>query len=169
MAAIDSYFWISPGVTLAGAAVFGLIVGSFLNVVIHRLPLMMQAQWDAEADQADQADRADLGGRAAEAVPAASPLHDGSRAGTPAPFNLMVPRSRCPHCGHGITAAENIPVLSWLWLRGRCSACGARISARYPLVEILSGMLAVASIAHFGPTLAGLGAAALCFALIALH
>jgi leader peptidase (prepilin peptidase)/N-methyltransferase len=146
LAAIDSSYWITPGLTLACAALFGLIVGSFLNVVIHRLPLMMQAQWEAEAAQLREA--------AAEAEAA--------------PFNLVVPRSRCPHCGHQITAAENIPVLSWLWLRGRCSACGARISARYPLVEILSAALAAASIAHYGLTPAGGAAAVLCFALIAL-
>ncbi|MGZ8340528.1 MAG: prepilin peptidase, partial [Telluria sp.] len=86
----------------------------------------------------------------------------------PAAFNLIVPRSRCPHCGHQITASENIPVLSWLWLRGRCSACKARISARYPLIEVLSGGLAFACIWYYGLTLVGVAAVALSFALITL-
>jgi len=102
--------------TLGG--VFGLLVGSFLNVVIHRLPKMMERQWAEEC--------AELAGRPAEPQP---------------PFNLMVPRSRCPHCGHQIRWHENIPVLSWLALRGKCSSCGTPISPRYPAVELVTGAL----------------------------
>jgi leader peptidase (prepilin peptidase)/N-methyltransferase len=155
LTAIDIHYWISPAATLACAGVLGLIVGSFLNVVIHRLPLMMQAQWEAEAAGISAQHSPDREGNSAEA-------------GAPASFNLVVPRSRCPHCGHPITALENIPVLSWLWLRGKCAACKVPISARYPLVEILSGLLALASIWHFGLTPAGGGAAFFCFSLIAL-
>jgi len=93
--------------------VLGLLIGSFLNVVIHRLPKMMERQWQQEA--------ADMAG---QELPAQ------------VPFNLLVPRSRCPHCGHVIAWHENIPVLSYLALRGKCSACKAPISARYPLVEL---------------------------------
>lgn len=102
------------------AGVLGLCVGSFLNVVIHRLPLMMQAQW--------RADCAELDGQA----PAPSE-----------PLNLFKPGSRCPSCGTAIRALHNVPVVSWLALRGRCAACRAPISARYPAVELLGGAIAV--------------------------
>ncbi len=117
------------------ALVVGLCVGSFLNVVIHRLPKIMEREWQEEC--------AALRG---ETAPEAEPL------------SLARPRSRCPGCGHQISAAENIPVLSWLLLRGRCSACKARISARYPLVELTAGLTAAFSAWHFGPGLAALGA-----------
>jgi len=106
---------------------FGLVVGSFLNVVIHRLPKMMERDWQTQC--------AELRG---EAVPPAEK------------FNLFVPRSRCPACGHRVSALENIPLASWAILRGRCSACKARISARYPLVELLGGIAAVWSAMRFG-------------------
>ncbi len=100
------------------AGVLGLLVGSFLNVVIYRLPKMLERQWAAEC--------ADLAGK----EPA-----------TAEPFNLLVPRSRCGQCGHAIRWYENIPVLSYAFLRGKCSACGSRISIRYPLVELFTGAL----------------------------
>ena len=99
--------------------VFGLLIGSFLNVVIHRLPKMMERQWAGQC--------AELSGQTAEAEP---------------PFNLVTPRSRCPHCGHMIRWYENIPVLSYLIvLRGRCAGCQAAISLRYPVVELATGAL----------------------------
>ena len=105
-----------PTATVLG--VLGLLVGSFLNVVIYRLPKMMERRWAAECAE----------------------LQD-----KPAPeetaFNLMVPRSACPHCGHPIAWHENIPVLSYLWLRGRCGHCRAGIAVRYPLVELCTGLL----------------------------
>ncbi|HEY6722151.1 MAG TPA: A24 family peptidase [Burkholderiales bacterium] len=107
--------------------VFGLVVGSFLNVVIHRLPKMMEREWQEQC--------AELRGET---------LAPAER------FDLFMPRSRCPSCRHGITAAENIPLLSWGLLRGRCSACGTHISARYPLVELLGGIAAAWSAARFG-------------------
>ena len=94
-------------------ALFGLCIGSFLNVVIHRLPLMLERGWKMES--------ADLLGVAHEETPA---------------ITLSTPRSRCPSCGHAIAWYENIPLASWLWLRARCSACKAPISARYPLIEL---------------------------------
>ena len=127
------------------ALVFGLLVGSFLNVVIHRVPIMLEADWAAQA--------AEMRGEELPAQPA---------------FNLMTPRSRCPHCGHQITALENIPVLSWLVLRGKCRGCGAPISARYPIVELITGLLSVLAIWQLGFTAAGLGAVLLGFFLVAL-
>ncbi|MBM3373206.1 MAG: prepilin peptidase [Betaproteobacteria bacterium] len=127
------------------AAVLGLCVGSFLNVVIHRLPKMMERQWRAEC--------AELSGQAAPAADR---------------YNLVLPRSACPQCGHRITALENIPVLSWLLLRGRCSACGTAISVRYPAVELLSGLLSGYVAWRFGFGLAGCGALVFVWAMIAL-
>jgi leader peptidase (prepilin peptidase) / N-methyltransferase len=131
----------------AGGCVFllGLFVGSFLNVVIHRLPIMMERQWLAEA-----------AGLRNEAV-AESPH-----------FNLMVPRSRCPHCGHQITALENVPVLSWLALKGRCSSCKTGISPRYPLVEIATALLSLLVFITFGPSAKTVVALPLTWALVSL-
>ena len=98
----------------------GLLFGSFLNVVIYRIPKMMERQWQAEC--------AELSGNTSETDE--QPV-----------FNLMVPRSRCSGCGHAITWYENIPVLSYLFLRGKCSACGAPYGIRYPLVELVTGLL----------------------------
>jgi len=127
------------------AAVLGLMVGSFLNVVIHRLPKMMERGWMAEC--------AELRGE--------PPLQAEK-------LTLATPRSRCPHCGHGITAVENIPLLSFLLLRGRCRACQARISPRYPLVEALSGLLSGYAVWRFGASWAGVGALLFIWGMIAL-
>ncbi len=113
-----------------GLAVLGLCVGSFLNVVIHRMPLMLEQQWKADA-------------RSVLEMPEAAPDE-----GTP--LSLSRPRSRCPACGHQIRWYENIPLLSWLALRGKCSACSARISVRYPLVELATGALFAACAWRFG-------------------
>jgi leader peptidase (prepilin peptidase) / N-methyltransferase len=113
---------IASGLDASVLGVLGLLVGSFLNVVIHRLPKMMEAQWAAEC--------ADMQGSTTQ-EPAAAPTR----------YNLVVPRSACPHCGHPIRWFENIPVFSYLLLQGKCSGCGARISPRYPLVELLCGLL----------------------------
>ena len=118
---------------IAVFGLFGLLIGSFLNVVVHRLPKIMERQWAQES--------AEITG---------SPLAPAE------PFNLVVPRSRCPHCGHAITALENIPVISYLALRGRCSACQAPISVRYPLVELSTGALFAFSACQFGTGISGL-------------
>lgn len=112
-----------PALDAALLGLLGLLVGSFLNVVIHRLPRMMELRWAAECAQL----QAPTG--ATEPPPAV------------APFNLMVPRSRCPHCGHQIRWFENIPVFSYLALRGRCADCRAPISARYPVIELANAAL----------------------------
>lgn len=164
--AVDTAYWVSPALTVIVAVIFGLLVGSFLNVVIHRLPKMMQAEWEAELAEM-QAHAQPPGHESANGAAATTAAH--ARA-TPErePYNLMVPRSRCPHCGHAITALKNIPLVSWLVLRGRCSECRAPISARYPGVELLSGVLVGVAIWWFGFTLAGIGAAGLSLALVAL-
>lgn len=130
---------------LVCAVLLGLFVGSFLNVVIFRLPQMMEYEWQAQA--------AEMRG---EEVP------------PPLPFNLAVPRSRCPHCAHLIGAIENIPLLSYLVLRGRCRHCRAPIGLRYPVVELLSAALCGCAVWYLGPGLAALGAMLFVWALIAL-
>lgn len=127
------------------AGVLGLLVGSFLNVVIHRLPQMLERQWKAEC--------ADMLGQ--------PPAEE-------APLTLSTPRSRCPHCGHMIRWYENVPVLSWLVLRGRCSSCKAGISPRYPLVELLTAALFATCIATRGLGPEGLAFCGFSAALVAL-
>jgi leader peptidase (prepilin peptidase) / N-methyltransferase len=123
---------LSPTACVVAAALLGLIVGSFLNVVIYRLPLILDRQWRAECAQAE----------ASSAPPASSEQ--------PAPFNLIVPRSACASCHRTISAIHNIPVLSFVLLRGRCAYCQARISLRYPAVELLTGALTVLVVLRFG-------------------
>ena len=127
------------------AGIVGLCVGSFLNVVIHRVPKMLERGWAAQC--------AELRGETPAVLPA---------------YNLVVPRSACPSCGHGITALENVPLLSWLVLKGKCSSCGAAIAGRYPAVELLGAALAVAAIWRFGPTWQAVAACVLLWTLVAL-
>ena len=134
-----------PAVFALAAGLLGLMVCSFLNVVIHRLPIMMERDWAAQC--------AEFRGETAPALEA---------------FSLARPRSRCPQCGHLITALENIPLISWLLLRGRCKGCAAPISLRYPLIEAATGLLFALAAWHFGFTAAGLGALVLIAALLAL-
>ena len=127
------------------AVVVGLCVGSFLNVVIHRLPRILERQWRAECAQLS-----------------------GTEPPTEERYDLVLPRSRCPACGHAITARENIPLISYFMLRGRCSSCNTRISARYPLVEALAGLLSGYVAWRFGFSAAALGALLFCWAMVAL-
>ena len=127
--------------------IFSLMIGSFLNVVIHRLPIMLEREWQAEYRNYFSPDEEQA---------------------TEPRYNLMVPRSACPHCGHAITALENIPLLSWLWLKGRCSECQAPISARYPLVELLTALLSVAVAMVISPGWGTLAALLLTWVLVAL-
>lgn len=151
-----NYLAQEPTAVIILSGVLGLIVGSFLNVVIYRLPLMMQREWQAQC--------AEL---LATSQPAMPNCHEPVTANLP-PFNLVYPRSHCPHCQHMIAAWENIPVLSYLWQRGRCTACQQPISWRYPFVEILSAVFAVITAAHFGYGLPLIGALILTWALIVL-
>ena len=135
----------TPALLYATVGLFALAVGSFLNVVIHRLPLMMEQAWRREC--------AELTG---EEVPAAERL------------SLALPGSRCPHCGHALKARENIPLLSYLFLRGRCSACAQPIGARYPLVEAGTALLSLRVVWHFGVTWEAGAALVLTWGLIVL-
>jgi len=142
----------SPGLYTGVCLVFGLVVGSFLNVVIHRLPIMLERQWREQC--------ADF----ATADPGATTLPGV----TATPFNLVVPRSACPHCRASITALQNIPLLSWLALRGRCANCGKPISVRYPLLEMLTGVLTAAVAWRFGFGWASVAGIILTWFLIAM-
>jgi len=114
---------------IAALFVLGLLIGSFLNVVVHRTPIILDRQWRRQCDE--------LAGRETSAAPR---------------FDIVVPRSACPACKAPIKAIHNVPVLSWLALRGKCADCKARISARYPLVELLTGLLSAAVAWKFGYT-----------------
>ncbi len=144
---MHEWWWSLPGNPFAAsvAGIFGLLIGSFLNVVIHRLPRMMQRESDNYV-----------------AEESGKPLPHTDR------YNLSVPRSACPHCGHRITALENIPVLSYLVLGGKCSACKAPISIRYPVIELLTGTLSALLVWRFGGAATGLAALAFGYLLIAM-
>lgn len=143
-----------PGLALGCTLILGLLVGSFLNVVIYRLPKMMERDWKAQCRE--------LLAEECGQNPSASP--DSSQE----PFNLMVPASRCPHCGHKIKPWENVPVISYLFLKGKCAGCKAPISLRYPVIELVSGLVSVFMIYTFGANWGGLVALLLGWALIAL-
>ena len=145
MTELFQLFKSEPLVFAIACGILGLVVGSFLNVVIHRLPKMMEREWHKQC--------AELSGKVSEDSPK---------------YNLLVPRSACPLCGHAITAAENIPLVSYLFLRGKCAGCGTTISPRYPIVEATSGLLSAYAAWHFGFGLAGLTAIVFIWALIAL-
>ncbi|MES2319839.1 MAG: A24 family peptidase [Pseudomonadota bacterium] len=144
---METLLFAAPGSlwpTLA-AGLFGLLIGSFLNVVIYRMPKMMQREFDnACAENCGK-----------------EPAHTDQ-------FTLSVPRSACPHCGHKITALENVPVISYLVLGGKCSACKAKISARYPAIELTSALLAALMVWTFGSGWTGLGTVVFVFLLLAM-
>jgi len=134
-----------PAAFVGVCLILGLMVGSFLNVVIHRLPKMLELGWRKQC--------AELQGEELNAAPA---------------FNLVVPRSACPHCNHAIGALENIPIVSYLLLRGKCKGCGAAISPRYPTIEAASGILCGFAAWHFGFGWTAAGALLLIWTLLAL-
>ena len=136
-----------PGLFAGSAFLIGLLVGSFLNVVIYRLPVILERGWRSQAAELLSA----ATGSTQQATPQA-PLER---------FSLSTPRSACPNCKAPIRALQNIPVVSWLVLRGRCASCNARISVRYPLVELTTGILSAWVAWHFG-----FGAAAACALLV---
>ncbi len=143
----------------AVAGLFGLLVGSFLNVVIYRLPLMLERDWKLQATEILAAATAAGAASDPAAVPVAAPV--------PA-FNLVTPGSACPACKAPIRAWQNVPVLSWLLLRGRCASCQAAISPRYPLVELATALLSAWTAWHFGFGPAAFCAIGVTWALIAL-
>ena len=138
-------------------AILGLCVGSFLNVVIHRMPLMLERQWWTDvAQQLADTDswRRVFGGKDAKAEPAADLQRTATALGQAvaalAPFTIARPRSRCPACSHPLAWHENLPLVGWLRLKGRCAACGSHISARYPVVELATAVLFAAIAWRFG-------------------
>ena len=137
----------------------GLCVGSFLNVVIHRTPLMMVSAWRQECSQFmyEQAD-----------MPREHTTPLVNIISTDTPISLSRPASRCPHCAHKIKWYENLPLISWLLLRGRCSDCKAAIGLRYPIVELVTALLSACIIYQFGVNMVGLSALVLVWTLIAL-
>jgi leader peptidase (prepilin peptidase)/N-methyltransferase len=144
---LETLLFAAPGNTGAAlaAGLFGLLIGSFLNVVIYRIPKMMQRESDNYV-----------------AHESGKELPHTDR------FNLMVPRSSCPHCGHQITALENIPVISYLALRGKCSACKAPIPVRYPLIELGTGVLSALLVWRFGSGATGLATLFFAYCLLAM-
>ena len=166
----------SSGVFIGVCLVFGLIIGSFLNVVIYRLPIMLERQWREQcaetAGDASTTASAMTGSQPTPGGAAAPPATATERAlrpeAIPEQFNLLVPRSACPACRAPIRAFQNVPLLSWLLLRGKCASCGAPISARYPLVEALTGVLSAFVAWKFGFGWSALGALLLTWVLIAL-
>jgi leader peptidase (prepilin peptidase) / N-methyltransferase len=158
-----------PWFYLTCMTMLGMLVGSFLNVVIHRLPIMMERDWKSQCEEfldSLKAEKQEANLPIPEApLIAKIPAADLPR--TPK-YNLVVPRSACPACGHKITAIENIPVLSYVFLRGKCRGCKAPISIRYPLVEALTGALTGFVAWHFGPTFAAACAFVFLWSLIAL-
>jgi len=154
---------------VAAAGLLGLLVGSFLNVVIYRLPVMMQRDWECEC-RALLAEAGNSDGDSADTVTGlAAKQTDGPVKDAEAePFNLMVPRSRCGNCGTQITALQNIPVISWLFLRGKCAACGTKISARYPIIEAVTGVLSMLAVIQLGPSWSAVAALGFIWCLIAL-
>jgi leader peptidase (prepilin peptidase)/N-methyltransferase len=147
--ALPLQWWLSPWLL----GLLGLLIGSFINVVVHRLPLMLERQWwaDVAAQLGDRAGfRRVFGAEAPAGLAQAAGALDKTLDALP-PLDLARPASRCPSCGHRIRWFENIPVLSWLALRGKCSACGARIALRYPLVELATGVLFAVIAWRLGP------------------
>jgi len=137
----------SPLIFAVVAFLVALLVGSFLNVVIYRLPIMMYRDWQEQCEELQSAETPELPDQ---------------------PFNLVVPRSACPGCGAQISAWQNIPVISYLLLRGRCANCKQGISSRYPLVEALTAVLATIVALRFGFSIEAIMAIGLTFALVAI-
>ncbi len=148
-----SYFQELPlPVIFAYVFVIGLLVGSFLNVVVYRLPKMMEREWRAHCAEVLESNTT-------------PPISTSTQE---APFNLVVPRSRCPACGHQIKAWENIPVVSYIFLRGKCSACSSPISLRYPSVEFTTAILSVVVVYALGANWSGFAGLIFTWCLISL-
>ena len=146
-----------PPLFYTSIVILGLLVGSFLNVVIHRLPVMLHRSWKNDCLEF-----------LSEKFPDTLNISVNPATGEQEHYNLVVPRSACPHCGHKITALENIPVISYLFLKGACRACKVKISLRYPLIEILSAAMATTVAWKFGFSYEALFAALLSWSLISL-
>ena len=153
MADIFEVFELFPALGLISAGILGLLVGSFLNVVIYRLPKMMERDWYQQC---------------IEFLGSENVKDEGKKKLTPEKFNLVTPNSTCPSCSHKIKPWENVPVISYFFLRGKCSACKTKISPRYPIVEAVTAILSVVAIYVFGANLTGLACLIFTWCLIAL-
>jgi leader peptidase (prepilin peptidase)/N-methyltransferase len=148
----------NPALLAVMAGLLGLVVGSFLNVVIYRLPVMLQRDWEQQCrEMLDESDGP--GNSIAPALPVGEPA---------ATFNLVTPRSRCGACGSPVKGYQNIPLISYLFLKGRCASCGEPISIRYPLIEMLTGILSALVATHFGYSIELAAALVLLWSLIVL-
>lgn len=153
-----------PALFYASVIIFSLLVGSFLNVVIHRVPVMMKREAKRDCSEFFAEHYPDsLSSSGHDFAKTPSQSHQ-----SVVKYNLVVPRSACPHCGHLITAIENIPVFSYLFLRGKCRDCGSKISIRYPFVELLSAIFVIVVALKFGVSYQTLFAAFFTWALLAL-
>lgn len=157
-----------PGWLIGSVFILSLLVGSFLNVVIHRLPIMMQRDWQQQANEL-------LAAAGSETIATPSPEiglkpdpQGTTSAAIPDKYNLVIPRSACPHCGKQITALQNIPIISWLLLKGRCANCRASISVRYPIIELSTALLSAVVAWQFGFTWHMAAALCLTWTLVAL-
>jgi leader peptidase (prepilin peptidase) / N-methyltransferase len=159
LASLADLFTVLPALWIAVVFVFSLLVGSFLNVVIHRVPVMLDREWRGQAEEILREKQGDVGLKP-DLQPDQQALHPR--------YNLVVPRSACPKCGAMITATQNIPVLSYLWLKGKCASCGVHISARYPLVELGTAILSALVAWKFGFVWYTAAALLLTWVLIAL-
>jgi len=149
--------------------IMSLMIGSFLNVVIHRLPIMMERSWKLEFESYFSASEDAISTSSQpEGDQTKNHLQQSASTEAEAPYNLVVPGSTCPKCGHKIKPWENIPVLSWLFQKGKCTHCNTGISIRYPLVELSTGLLSLIVALHFGPSYACLAALVFTWSLIAL-
>jgi leader peptidase (prepilin peptidase)/N-methyltransferase len=156
MSELGDVFTTTPWLFAASVFLLSLLVGSFLNVVIHRLPIMLDREWKTQARELLTEGSEPT---ASQAVPVESKDER---------YNLLVPRSRCPHCNAEIRAHQNIPVVSYLLLGGKCANCGARISPRYPIVEFVTALLSAAVALQFGWHWQTLAALVLTWCLVAL-
>lgn len=152
----------SPWLFITLSFVFAATIGSFLNVVIHRFPVMMKREWQQECNQYLQEYHADV----VEQIGIEKlnkPIDT-----YPEKYNLVVPGSACPKCKTAIKPWHNLPIVGWLMLRGKCAACNTAISSRYPIIELVTGLLVATLAWHFGPSWQFVFAAVLTFVLIAL-
>jgi leader peptidase (prepilin peptidase)/N-methyltransferase len=167
---IAALYAVYPAWFAGSVFVVGLMVGSFLNVVIYRLPIMMEREWRAQIDELRVSPPPSTATSAAPPVSPASAGPPSVPGATPGAdrFTLATPRSACPACKTPIKPIHNVPLVSWLALRGRCAACLAPISPRYPMVELVTGLLSAWAAWHFGFGVAACCAVAVTWALIAL-
>ncbi|MDR8525396.1 prepilin peptidase [Shewanella fidelis] len=161
MTELISVFSQTPWLFVTLSFIFAAVIGSFLNVVIHRMPVMMKREWQQECNHYLSEYKPDVFNKSKQQLE--QPIDP-----FPEKYNLVVPGSACPKCKTNIKAIHNLPILGWLMLKGKCSACGTSISARYPIVELVTGCLIAFLAWHFGPTLEFALSSLLTFCLIAL-